>query len=53
MTVMNVITRLVSGIETEDTVSAKSKTRSKDKLKWATMMEKMFQGSEVNRGMKI
>ena len=44
---------MVAGKETEDTVSGKSKTRSNDKLKWATMMDKVFQGSEVNRGMKI
>ena len=59
MTVMNVFTRLIPGKESEDTIITRFKTRSKDILKWATMMksmqmmERVCQGSEVNAGARI
>ena len=59
MTVMNVFTGLMHGKESEDTVITRFKTRSKDRLNWATMMKSMQimgkknQGSEVNVGARI
>ena len=59
MIVMNVMTRFVSEKDTEDMVSARFKTRNKDILNWATMMELMgmtenvFQGREVNRRIRM
>ena len=59
MTVMNVFTGLMPGKESEDTVITRFKTRIKDILKWATMtksmkmIEKLFQGSELNAGARI
>ena len=59
MTFMNVFTGLMTGKESEDTVITRFKTRSKDILKWATMMksmkivEELFQGSELNAGARI
>ena len=41
MTVMNVFTGLMHGKESEDTVITRFKTRSKDRLNWATMMKSM------------
>ena len=38
---MNIVTRLVFGKETKDAVSARFKTRSKDRFKWTTMVEAM------------